>query len=61
MWAQMAQTALAASQQSDAQFYQTKLKTARFFMQRLLPQTASLNTSIQSGATLMMDFEESEF
>ncbi len=61
MWAQMAQTALAASQHSDELFYKSKLKTARFFMQRLLPQTASLNTTIQSGAALMMDYEENEF
>jgi hypothetical protein len=57
----MAQTALAASQHSDELFYKSKLKTARFFMQRLLPQTASLNTTIQSGAALMMDYEENEF
>ncbi len=61
MWAQMAQTALAAERQSDDPFYRTKLKTARFFMQRLLPQTASLVNTIQSGADLMMDFEEDEF
>jgi alkylation response protein AidB-like acyl-CoA dehydrogenase len=61
MWAQMAQTALAASQHSDELFYKSKLKTARFFMQRLLPQTASLNITIQSGAALMMDYEENEF
>jgi alkylation response protein AidB-like acyl-CoA dehydrogenase len=61
MWAQMAQTALAASQHSDELFYKSKLKTARFFMQRLLPQTASLNTTIQSGAALLMDYEENEF
>jgi alkylation response protein AidB-like acyl-CoA dehydrogenase len=61
LWAQMAQTAIAASQQSSDPFYRSKLKTARFFMQRLLPQSASLNTSIQSGAALMMDFEDDEF
>ncbi len=61
MWAQMAQTALTASQHSDELFYKSKLKTARFFMQRLLPQTASLNTTIQSGAALLMDFEDDEF
>jgi alkylation response protein AidB-like acyl-CoA dehydrogenase len=60
LWAQMAQTALAASKQSNETFYRSKLKTARFFMQRLLPQSASLNTSIQSGAALMMDFEDDE-
>ena len=61
LWAQIAQTALTASEQSDDPFYTTKLKTARFFMQRLLPQTASLKAAIQSGANLMMDFEEDEF
>ena len=61
LWTQMAQTALSASEQSDDPFYKTKLKTARFFMQRLLPQTASLKIAIQSGADLMMGFEDEEF
>lgn len=61
MWAQMAQTALSHSHKSTEVFYQTKLKTARFFMRRILPQAASLNTSIQSGAALVMDFMDDEF
>lgn len=61
LWARMAKTALAKQAESGEVFYRTKLKTARFYMQRLLPQTQSLLTSIQSGATSLMVFDEEEF
>lgn len=61
LWAKMAKTASDASQESKNTFYTSKLKTARFFMQRLLPQCLSLNASIQSGADLLMDFDDDEF
>lgn len=61
LWSQMAQVALSKQPETDEPFYTVKLKTARFYMQRLLPQTQSLLASIQSGADCMMDFEEDEF
>jgi alkylation response protein AidB-like acyl-CoA dehydrogenase len=58
MWARMAKIALP---QAEAPFYKAKLDTAKFFMQRLLPQTGALLAAIQSGAEVMMGFEEAAF
>jgi alkylation response protein AidB-like acyl-CoA dehydrogenase len=59
MWARMAKIALPKADAGG--FYQAKIGTAKFFMQRLLPQTASLLTTIQSGAEVMMAFEDAAF
>jgi len=61
MWAKMAKAALAKLNDTDVQFYQTKIKTARFFYQRLLPQIHALQRSIQAGSNVLMDLDESEF
>jgi hypothetical protein len=58
MWARMAKLALP---QADQPFYAAKLGTAKFYMQRLLPQTASLLAAIQSGSEVMMEFEDASF
>ena len=42
-------------------FYAAKLVTARFYMQRMLPQTSGLFSSIMAGAKTMMAFEEAAF
>lgn len=60
-WAQMAKLALAKQDSEEADFYKTKLNTARFFMGRLLPQTQGLAAGIRSGAALMMDYDEAAF
>ena len=58
MWARMAKIALP---KADDAFYKAKLGTAKFFMQRLLPQTGALLAAIQSGAEVMMEFEDAAF
>ena len=58
MWARMARLALPKAEET---FYKAKLGTAKFFMQRLLPQTAGLLSAIQSGAEVMMEFEDAAF
>ena len=62
-WAKAAKVAQAALDQgaSDADFYRSKLKTARFYFQRVLPRTESLHTTIKSGAANLMDFADEEF
>lgn len=45
----------------DARFYQAKLHTAQFFMDRLLPQTGSLYLAIKSGKGAMMAMDEAMF
>jgi hypothetical protein len=59
MWARMA--AIAAPKADASEFYKAKLGNAKFYMQRLLPQTASLLTVIQSGSETMMEFADSAF
>jgi butyryl-CoA dehydrogenase len=42
-------------------FHRAKLATARFFMQRILPDTASLHAKIISGAGPVMEMDEAMF
>lgn len=58
MWARMAKIALP---KTEVPFYKAKIGTAKFYMQRLLPQTAALLSAIQSGAGVMMEFEDAAF
>jgi len=61
MWARMAKIAIENQQSDDADFYKAKIKTARFYMQKLLPQTGSLLTTLESGSNSLMDFDEAYF
>jgi alkylation response protein AidB-like acyl-CoA dehydrogenase len=56
MWLRMATAAQAAlsSGEGDPAFMQAKLLTARFFAERMLPDTASLLTKMQGGADVIM-------
>jgi hypothetical protein len=63
MWARMAQVAASKlpGANGDAGFYSAKLATARYFMERLLPQAGSLFAAIKSGKGAMMSVEEAAF
>ena len=64
LWARMAETSLArleAPGEDHDGFYRAKLGTARFFMQRLLPQTSGLFQAVMAGGRTMMDFDEAAF
>jgi hypothetical protein len=63
MWARTAKVAAEKLPQAngDAGFYQAKLTTARFYMERLLPQTGALWASIRAGKESMMALEEAAF
>ena len=57
MWGLMAKAAnegLASGDASKAAFYEAKLTTARFYMERILPETALRKTRIEAGADTMM-------
>ena len=56
MWAKMAKSANAAlaNGAGDAAYYNNKLLTGKFFMERLLPETALRKTRIEAGADTMM-------
>lgn len=47
--------------EGDATFLRAKLFTARFYMERLLPRTQSLATTMLSGADNLMDLNEAHF
>ncbi|NYZ14308.1 acyl-CoA dehydrogenase [Azospirillum sp. RWY-5-1] len=63
MWLRSVKAARAklAAGEGDAAFLDAKVKTARFFMAKLLPQTGALFTTILSGARPLMEMEEAAF
>jgi hypothetical protein len=63
MWARMAEIALAkqgANADSDG-FYKAKLVTAKFYMERILPQSGALFSAIMAGSKTMMAMDEDAF
>ncbi|WP_135078441.1 acyl-CoA dehydrogenase C-terminal domain-containing protein [Terasakiella sp. SH-1] len=61
MWCRMVEIAKDKTDGEDADFYRAKMITARFFMQKLLPQTSSLFASIMAGGASMMALDEEMF
>jgi alkylation response protein AidB-like acyl-CoA dehydrogenase len=63
MWAKMARASNAAlaAGTDDPVFHQTKLVTARFYMTRQLPMTATHLARIQAGAGAVMALEAANF
>jgi len=61
MWAQMARAALEKSASDDKQFYQNKLLTGKFFMERMMPETAVRLARISSGSATMMAMPADQF
>ncbi|KEF31555.1 Acyl-CoA dehydrogenase [Marinobacter nitratireducens] len=54
MWAKIVKAASAKAEGDTSGFYTGKLKTARFYFDRLLPKTVSLAEGIRSGSDSMM-------
>ena len=50
-----------AEADGDTSFYEGKLMTAKFYFDRLLPRTASLKKTIESGAENLMQMPEEMF
>jgi acyl-CoA dehydrogenase len=63
MWARMAKSAIVclSADPDDAAFYETKLKTGRYYMNRHLPATSLHLTRIISGAECVMALEPDGF
>jgi len=63
MWLRMARAARAALEKGagDRAFYESKLATARYFMQRALPDGAAMLARIRTGADSMMALAAEEF
>ncbi|GGI92619.1 acyl-CoA dehydrogenase [Shewanella hanedai] len=63
MWTRTASTALAALEAgtTEAEFYQGKLKTAKFYMGYWAVQTRSLRKQIEASSEQLTQFEECDF
>lgn len=63
MWCRIVEAALAKLPEANgsAPFYNAKLTTARFFMDRMLPETATRLARIQSGAASTMELPDDQF
>jgi alkylation response protein AidB-like acyl-CoA dehydrogenase len=63
MWCRMAKVALSriAAKDDPKGFHAAKLATARFYMNRVLPETAALGLSIMSGKKPLMEMAEAAF
>ena len=61
LWARMAQISIEKQGGDDNAFYAAKIVTARFFMERVLPQTGSLFAAIMSGSSTMMELPDETF
>ncbi len=63
MWALMAKSAREALDrgEGDKAFFEAKLVTGRYFMERLLPETAAHLSRIRSGAGAMMALDAEQF
>src|SRR5450631_2197495 len=63
MWCKIAEAALAKLPKANgaAPTYSAKLVTARFFMERMLPETAAHLARIQSGAGSTMELPDDQF
>ena len=59
-WVLMIEAAL-AKKDSDADFAAAKLHVGRYFMQRVLPQIASLDAVVRSGSKPLMALGEGAF
>ena len=58
LWCLMAEVSLP---KRNDDFHRAKLATARFYMQRILPQTAGLHAAVMAGAASVMELDEAAF
>lgn len=58
MWCRMAQTAQARLGNGNDTFYQAKIDTARFFMERMLPEADARFKMVMAGAGTLMGMDE---
>jgi hypothetical protein len=61
MWVRMAKVALPKLASDPDGFYKAKLATARFFLQRVLPESTALFQSLLAGARPLMELEAAAF
>ena len=60
LWARMADVAQ-GSLSAEPEFYTAKLATARFYFERILPRTLSLERSIRAGSEPLFELQACSF
>jgi alkylation response protein AidB-like acyl-CoA dehydrogenase len=61
MWCRIVEAANAKLTAGDDARFAAKLATARFFMERMLPETGSRLARVEAGAATLMDFPDDQF
>ncbi len=61
LWMRMADIGKQKRDGDESLFYQAKVDTARFYIERILPQTGALFASIMAGSKGMMKFNDDAF
>jgi len=60
-WMRMAEIGMQKRDGDETVFYQAKIDTARFYFERILPQTGSLFATMMAGAKSTMSFNDEAF
>jgi butyryl-CoA dehydrogenase len=61
MWARMVKLALPQAAGDATGFYKAKIGTAKFFFERMLPESGARLSAIMAGGKSMMEFDEAYF
>ncbi|MFZ0571861.1 MAG: acyl-CoA dehydrogenase C-terminal domain-containing protein, partial [Rhodomicrobium sp.] len=63
MWLKLSRAAHRKMESGDgmAQYYDAKIKTARFFAEKMLPEVGSRLHSLRAGSKTMMEMEVEQF
>jgi hypothetical protein len=61
MWARAAVVAATHDNDDPTGFYADKIATARFYMQRVLPQSSAAFAALMAGGATINDFPEEAF
>lgn len=61
LWTKACEISYAKKEGHEKDFYESKIATARFFMQKILPQTSSLFACIMAGSKSLMEIKEEDF
>jgi alkylation response protein AidB-like acyl-CoA dehydrogenase len=61
LWARMAKVALEKRAGEEAPFYQAKVATARFYMERVLPRSGAHFATLMAGGASMIEFPDGAF
>ena len=61
LWAKAVIVSMHKVKGSESTYYQGKVDTARFYMQKILPKTSALFAQIMAGKDTLMDIEDQAF